>query len=350
MDNLFTYVKFRGDISFKRQPFNENDAMVFAVLVAIDLEGCVFGKTPLKSAYKAFQEVGKKDERDDSMENKLELFKLCAESKRFENVLIENYVKDIDETEEKTFYAVTFWTGRFDAQVCYRGTDGSLLSWKENFNGLFSYPTPGQRDALSYLNKAIMRPFVRVNVIGHSKGANLAVFASMGVETGLMKKIKGVYSFDGPGFLEDISNKLSYLSIEDRIHAFIPESSVIGRLLEPPFEKTVVSASGKGLFQHDLFNWELLPTGVKNAEAVDLFSDSFSTKLNDWMKSIPIEERERVVNEMFSVFKNNGISHINDLMHIDIPHIVTLVKCVKDLSSENRNLLVMLLKELRAPH
>lgn len=350
MDNLFTYVKFRGDISFRRQPFNENDAMVFAVLVAIDLEGCVFGKTPLKSAYKAFLEVGKRDERDESMEKKLELFRLCAESDRFGNVLVDNYVKDISEEEEKTFYAVTFWTGRFEAYVCYRGTDGSLLSWKENFNGLFTYPTPGQRDALSYLSRTLSKPFVKTTVIGHSKGANLAVYASMGVESRLKRKLRGIYVFDGPGYVEDISNKLSYLEIKDRIHAYIPESSVIGRLLEPPYEKTVVCAQGKGFFQHDLFNWELSANGVVCAVAVDLFSDSFSSKLNGWMESIPPKERERVVNELFLVFKSNGIAHITDLMHIDISHIVMLVKCVKNLSSENRNLLVLLLKELRVAH
>lgn len=346
MDNIITYLRFRGDIPFKKQPFCEMDAMIMAILVSVNLEGCVFNKTRLEDAYKAFEEVGKKDSLDEQMEAKCILFKLCAESVRFKDILLDNYVKDIDNEEEKTFYAITFYYGRHHAYVAFRGTDGSLISWKENFNGLYQYPTPGQRDALKYLAALAAKPFLKITVIGHSKGANLAVFAAMGLDEKSRRKLTDIYCFDGPGYVEDISEKLSFLDIKDRIHAFIPTSSVVGRLFEAPYEKEVVKAGGNGFYQHDLFNWNVTPFNIVREPAVDLFSDSLSKKLNDWMLSIPIGERKRVVDELFDTFKENGISHITDIMHLDLHKIVTLVKCVRNLSSENRNLLLLILKQI----
>lgn len=350
MDNIVTYVKFRGDIPFSKQPFNEMDAMIMATIVAINLEGCLMGKTSLSSAYKAYMEVGKRDALDTLMEEKIRLFGLCAEAARYKNLILDNFVREINEKEEKTFYALTFYYGKHRAFVAYRGTDGTLLSWKENFNGMYVFPTPGQRDALAYLTKVISKPFMKVDVIGHSKGANLAVYAAMSLLGNQKKRVRAVYSFDGPGYIDDISNKLGYLEIKDRIRAYIPVSSVVGRLFEPPYEKTVVKASGKGINQHNLFNWEVSADGVVTEPSVDLFSDSLSAKLNGWLESVPKEDRQGVVDDLFSAFKDNGILHITDIMHIDAHRIISLVKCVSSLSAENRNLLILLIKEIAASH
>jgi len=347
MNNLITYLKFRGDLSFKQQRFNENDAMVFVIITSIDYKDLDCENLTVKDLCEAYAALAKKDEQDECIDNKEEILNLAAQSNRFFDIPIERYVRDIDKAEEKTFYAMTFSLGRFDKLVVFRGTDGSLLSWKENFNTIHTMPTPGQYSALSYLQKELAKPLVKVSVAGHSKGGNLAVYAAMSLDDKLRKKLKKVYAFDAPGFPEDISNKLGYLAVKDRIEAYVPESCVIGNLMKPPFEKRVVRGIGKGVYQHDIFNWELTPFGILEEKSTNLFSTELSYKINNWIESIPLGDRERVVSELFDVFEKNGISHITDLMHMDLRKIVGIIKCATLLSSENRHLLGIIIKELR---
>lgn len=350
MDNILTYVRFRGDIPFSKQPFCENDAMVLSILAGLNYENVVFKKTSMEDVVKLYEENGIHDELDDSLEKKEELLKLCAGSVRYGKLFFDNYVKCIDEKEEKTFYALTVYAKKREPYVIFRGTDGSLLSWKENFNAMCIYPTPGQRDALAYLSGVCSKRFSKVTVIGHSKGANIGLYAAMGLSDRLRGRLKRVYAFDGPGFMEDISEKLSFLDIKDRISMFIPKAAVIGKLMEIPVEKIIVQSNGNGLMQHDLFTWSVGPFGVDRAQANDLSSDELSSRLNDWLNAIPIEDRQGVVDELFSVFSKNGINHISGLLHLDIKNIINIGKCVTKLSSENRNLLIMILKEVRKFH
>lgn len=350
MDNVFTYLKFRGDLTFSKEPFCELDSMVFAILVGLDYRGLFSNRITVSELWKRYEARNTHDERDERLKDKEALLKLAASTKRFGEVAVENYVCDINEEEEKTFYAITFYIGRFNAYVSFRGTDGYFISWKENFNGMCEFPTAGQKDALSYLTKVCEKPFVNVTVMGHSKGANLAVYAASFVPAKLRKKIKHVYSFDGPGYIEDLRKHEGFIFIQDRIDAFVPESSVVGRLMDPPCELTIVKAEGKGVYQHDLFNWNVNSTSIERGTMFDEFSNSISIKLNEWSKAIPLSERRNVVDELFDVFEKSGIKHVTDLTHIDFKMALTIGKHVTSLSSENRNLLVIVLKELIAYH
>ena len=347
MNNLITYLQFRGDLSFKQQQFNENDAMVLVILSSIDYGELNCDGLTVHGLFESYLALARKDVQDECIDAKETVLKLAAQSNRFAGIPIERYVRDIDKAQEKTFYAMTFSLGRFDKMVAFRGTDGSILSWKENFNTIHTMPTAGQYSALSYLQEELSRPFVKISVAGHSKGGNLAVYAAMCLEDKLRKKLKKVYAFDAPGFPEDISNKLGFLAVKDRIEAYVPESCVIGNLMNPPLEKRVVRGIGKGVYQHDMFNWELTPFGILEEKSTNLFSTELSAKVNNWIYSIPLENREKVVSELFDVFEKNGITHITDLMHMDLRKIVSIIKCATLLSSENRHLLGIIIKELR---
>lgn len=346
MDNLVSYVKFRQDVSFKASQFNELDAMVMAALVGLDFEGVIEKRSTIQEVAFAYRDHGKRDVRDEELEAKEAVLYMAAGSKRYGRVMLENYVKEIDAGQEMTFYALTFSISPFEAFVAYRGTDGSLLSWKENFVGLYMMPTPGQYRAVKYLSHAAARPFRRINVVGHSKGGNLAVFAAMTLEERLQKRIGNIYVFDAPGFNEDVSNKLGYLRIKDRIKAFVPKCCVIGNLMKPTYERTIVDASGRGMHQHDMFTWSASATGLVATDSADKTGKDISLRANKWIDSISMDERKRVVDELFSVFMDNGILHISDMMHMDIRRIFNIIKCLPSLSSENRELLGIVFREL----
>ncbi len=351
MDNVISYLNFRKDIPFSYSKFNEVDAMILSLLTSIDFGASFDSKVGIKELYTDYEKTHKPfaaaHNKDERKAEKLKIFKLVSESERFNKLILEKYEKSIDETTEKTFYGAVFSFGTRHKYVVYRGTDGSLVSWKENFNTLYEMPTAGQYQALDFLQKVLVKPFCKCTVIGHSKGGNLAVYASIFSEEKLQKKIDRVYAFDAPGFIQDISNKLGYLRIKDRISAYVPESAVIGNLLRPPFDKKVVAAEGKGAYQHDLINWNVGATEFVYKDATNEFSKSVSKKVNDWIDGIAMGDRERVVDELFSVFRNNGINHITDLIHVDIWKIIGIIKAATSLSAENRALLGIIIKEIR---
>jgi len=347
MDNLFTYLKFRGDLSFKQFPFNEVDGMIFSLLSGLDYEGVLEGRMPIKKLVEKYRECGLKDDEDERYHEKEKVLFDCADSIRYGSLEFDNYVKTIDEESETTFYAVTIYASKFDAYVCYRGTDGTLLSWKENFTSLYEMPTKGQYEAVKYLTALCKKPFVRICPLGHSKGGNLALYASSMIDTRLQKKINTVYIFDAPGFIEDISNRLGFLNVKDRIKAYIPVSCVIGNLMNVPVERTVVNGEGVGVYQHDIFYWMVEKDGVSVVEDTNEFSKELSAKVNGWIDGLPMEDRKRVVDELFNVFIKNDIYHITGLMHMDFKKILGILRSLTTLSSENRELLGIIIKQLR---
>lgn len=348
MDNVLSYVNFRGDLSFGFSPFNEIDAAALAILSGLDMSGLMQEKITLCEAAKLYKARDERDTRDERIADKEALLYAMADSRRFKDVRILDYTKDIDGEAEKTFYGVTFEISRFFMFIAFRGTDGTLMSWKENFNCIYTMPTSGQLEALDYITRQLAgKRFVKCSVAGHSKGGNLATYATVFADEKIRKKIKHVYVFDAPGFIDDITKEAGYADFSAKLSAYVPESCFIGNLMNPPYERVVVKGMGKGVYQHDLFNWSILRTKFETVEETDKFSIELSDTVNRWIEGIPVNSRKTVVEELFEVFKKNGILHISALMHLDIKTTIGLLMSVKSLSKENRELLGIIIKQLK---
>ncbi len=312
--------------------------MAFTALISEDVEPDF--KDPISLTDLAAQKGPKADS----------MLSLMAGSPRFGKVILKDYKRIIDDTYETTFYAATFLLSRFDTLIVFRGTDGSLMSWKENFNTIYRFPTQGQICAKEYLEAMIgtcRNPFMRFWVAGHSKGGNLALYASVYCDSKVKKKISHAFLYDAPGFLTDISEEPSFTEVKERITAYVPEGCVIGKLLIQPCELNAIEATGKGVYQHDTYNWIVDSEGLVSAAGTNDFSERLSSKVNDWIRHIPMSERQKVVNELFDVFKKNGILHLEDLIHIDLKHLLGVLMSATTLSSENRSLLMIIFRELR---
>ena len=62
--------------------------------------------------------------------------------------------------------------------VVFRGTDDTLIGWKEDFHMTYMDHVPAQKRAASYLHHVMKEfPKGRFLVAGHSKGGNLATYA-----------------------------------------------------------------------------------------------------------------------------------------------------------------------------
>lgn len=347
MSNIIDYIRMRGDIPFSNAPLNKLDIMALSLLPGLDFEGMCGRKTTLFELGLKYREANRKDADDKFLNTKEEMFLLMADSRRFGSVIARDYTKNIDTKAEMTFYAMTLEINPFNVLVAYRGTDGSLISWKENYTTIYKFPTKGQELALSYLDETMSkRKFAKCIVAGHSKGGNLALFSGLYATDKLQKKIKAVYCFDAPGMMEDITQAPGYEALLQKLQAYVPVSCVIGNLMNPPIDKKIVRSTGAATYQHDLFTWEVNAKDFIYADNTDEFSKNLSKRINDWITGINPDERERVVNELFEVFTRNNISHINQLLHADLKTMFGIVMSLTSISKENRELLILIFREI----
>lgn len=349
--NILDYVRMRGDVSFRQMPLNEVDVLALSTYVSLNLEGLAEGKPTVADLTQLyFDSDNEKDARDDYLGKKEKLIEYMSQSKRYSKVRLETFDKIIDAENEMTFYAVTLQINPFLKMVAFRGTDGSLMSWKENFNTLYQYPTAGQTCAVNYINGMKLKFYEKLIICGHSKGGNLACYASAYCNSRIRDKIRDIYIYDGPGFEIDLSGDADMNSIIDRIHGFIPVSSVVGRLMYVPFPSEVVASVGNGIYQHDVYNWQVGPTGFDKAGGVNAFSDSVSGKINGWIQNIPKERRKEVIDELFAVFESVGIDHSDKFTRMNIKTMIGLLMGLRSLSADNIKLLVIIMKEVMAAH
>jgi hypothetical protein len=269
---------------------------------------------------------------------------------RFSGTKFSDYIDIVDTKSDMQMSAVTYSLSDGSLYIAFRGTDRSIVGWKEDLNMSYLPETGGQRKAIEYLERVGSREKGPIRVGGHSKGGNLACYASAYCNSKIRDKIRDIYIYDGPGFEIDLSGDADMNSIIDRIHGFIPVSSVVGRLMYVPFPSEVVASVGNGIYQHDVYNWQVGPTGFDKAGGVNAFSDSVSGKINSWIQNIPKERRKEVIDELFAVFESVGIDHSDKFTRMNIKTMIGLLMGLRSLSADNIKLLVIIMKEVMAAH
>lgn len=353
MENILTYVRFRKDIPFWREPFNEADAVVFSILSYLDYTGLIEGKELLSSVALKYQKkleaAGARTE-DRTLRLREDVLLEMINARRYQKVRMENYLRDISEEEKKTVYAITFWLSARKAIVAFPGTDNSMLSWKENFTYLYLFPAPGQVQCAAYLEGVLRKRFVKTMVIGHSKGGQLAVYAAMNAPNRLQNKIRQLYLFDAPGFVYDVNQRAEYRNLVGRIKSYVPEDCVIGNLNGMEYgTRTIIHSYDTGFGQHDINNWQITAHGIMRGEAYSDFSIRTSEVFNRLVQDVEEEMRETVVDELFDLLDSNGIREMGDINNMKLGKGIGLLLGYPKLSSHTKTLLKTLLKELRAP-
>lgn len=245
-----------------------------------------------------------------------ELFRTLAVNPRFADVAIGAYVDDTDVERQTQFAAATFLLPDADGTMVltFRGTDGSLVGWKEDFNMAFRYPIPAQQSAAEYATRVAglwrNAPLV---LEGHSKGGNAAVYAAMNVSDAIRERIARIYSLDGPGFPGFVVESPEYAAVIGKVRKIIPESSIVGMIFETPEPCTVVKSDATGIMQHLAFSWRIRDGRFIRVPGIDSTSRYFSQSLGDWLSRLPNERRERVIDSIFTVLQASGATSMMDL-------------------------------------
>lgn len=318
MAEIFDYLNWRGDLTFSQDPPNEVDALVFSglsyVCYSITEKTHPAAAVPLREAAEAFFALDNCEDRV-RVKNDLVLLQTASETTRFGNVKLCMY-RDLFIPEQETqFAAMTFLLDDGSLFLSFRGTDQSLVGWKEDFNMTFQQTIPAQRLALQYTRDVALEHTGVMRLGGHSKGGNLAVFAAARSSPMIQERIREVYNNDGPGFTRYLMGDPGYLAMVPRIRTFIPQSSVIGMLLEHEEPYTVIKSKTVGLLQHDLYSWEVMGRSFIPVQEITDSSQFIDATIKTWFADMTNQERNQLVDVMFTLLGTGGVDSALDIFH-----------------------------------
>ena len=318
MADLFDYLHWRGDLTFNQVPPGPVDALIFSALSYLTFGGSVTERPDIPiSLREAADEFFTQADTEARCRVKadLELLIAAAETKRFGNTLLLQFRDILIPEEDTQFAAITFLLDNNSAFLAFRGTDYSLTGWKEDFNMTFREAIPAQLLAAQYIKEISERYPIPLYLGGHSKGGNLAVFSAVKSDPVIRNRIQAVYNHDGPGFTDFVMEDPAYLEIVPRISTIIPQSSVIGMLLEHREPYTVIKSKQVGLLQHDFYHWLLDGPAFIPMEEVTENSKFLDLTIKEWLNGMTIEERNEIVDTVFDLLSVGNVSSVFDLIH-----------------------------------
>lgn len=328
--NIFDYLEWRGDILFSQVPPGSVDALIFSTLAYVDYDGIVpedvYHFKPLREVVQKLYEQPNLDEKCRVDKDK-ELLLAAAESERFGRVGMCYYKNVFIPEEETQFAAVTFLLEDGTAFLIFRGTDYSIVGWKEDFNMTFQDSIPAQRLAQEYVQYFASTTVADFRVGGHSKGGNLAVYASAKNPQAVQRKILDIYNHDGPGFTERMMMDPGYLNIVPKIRTYVPQSSVFGMLLEHKEPYTIVKSKKIGIMQHDPYTWTVKGKDFILVEELTADSRFLDRTMEAWLADMTKEERNEFVDAIFEMMMEEENSTIKDILKPT--RIVNYIKTLK---------------------
>ena len=328
-NTMIDYVEWRGDLEFTRDKLNEVDCLIFASLSYMNLYKAEFATTAIVGGAPTLGQVYPQVKNVKCYGSMfLPLMSRCALSNRFKDVKV-MYYKSIIDIEEKTqFSAVTFVLPSGEVIVAFRGTDDSLVGWQEDFNMAVG-TIPAHKYARRYLcdiaDSVKDKPLY---VVGHSKGGNLAVWASAHLYDVHSDRLKKVYDFDGPGFYGDFTDSIEYQQIVSKTTKYVVDASIIGMLLSSATPQVVVeSTKHLSMIQHLTSTWVVQGTSLSKMRQRSIRGLSSQAVIEELIESLTFDERKQLTFMLNDIVQSSNIKAFSELMSIEaIPKIFDMIK------------------------
>ncbi len=311
MSDIRDYIRWRGDLTFRQDPLNPVDALVFSALSYIRFEAVLHETDKprrLRDVARDFLALEDLTEKIRS-KNDPELLALAADSTRFGQCTLEQCRSLLVPEQDTQFAAITFLLDDGSAMVTFRGTDSTVVGWKEDFNMSFQQTVPSQLLALEYVREIAYSHPGPIRICGHSKGGNMAVFSGARSSPMLQRRILDIYNNDGPGFSDYLMGDPGYKAIVPVIHTFVPQSSVIGMLMDHEESYTIIKSRQIGLMQHDVYNWEIRGPGFVPMEEITADSRFLNETIRKWAASMDNQQRNQVVDTVFGILEQGNVEN-----------------------------------------
>lgn len=334
MADIMDYLDWRGDLTLQQSPFNEVDHLILAQLAYVNFDGIIPGMqsneaVTLEAASKLFFKIN--DEKE-VLKQKLFarlapfVMKKMASTRRFRDMKLCKYVSQLDYEIQKQFGVFQVFLEDGTIYVAFRGTDDTLVGWREDFNMSFMAPIPAQVEAVNYVNRTLSHTTRPIRMGGHSKGGNLAIYAALKCQKCIRKQIIEVYNNDGPGFNKAMMASFNDESIMSKIRTIVPQGSIIGMLLEHEETYTVVKSKQVGILQHDAMSWEVMGSKFVYLEELSKGSQLLEHALKGWMERLEDEQRSQFVDSLFSILEETGAKTVLELTKAKLKKANKLIK------------------------
>lgn len=350
MGIIFDYLDQVAYDSIYDTPFNELDMLMLTEITYLPFDQIVSEQMSPDCSCRLF-EAAEKVPQDLSMlvtKNRLKLLEKTASSTRFKNIKLMGYVNDIDPDVQKQFAAMIFKIKPDSYVLTFRGTDDSIIGWKEDFHMTYMDQVPAQKTAVNYLRKAMDALPGQFILTGHSKGGNLASYAASQIEPEYQERIQSIYSYDAPGLNHSVITSQGYQTISDKIKRYIPQGSIVGMMLETPKQAQIVKSTAiGGLAQHDTFTWQISDQTFVLLDNLNPDSLQVDKTLKNWVDSVSDEELKDFFDLFFGLILDAGISSINDLTKLEnFNKILAVFENANALTDQEREMLTRLAKLL----
>lgn len=348
MADVLDYIDWRGDLSFEAAPVNEVDKYIFACIGKPDYTGIIPADTQsvcIKDAIERYtathEDAGDKLGLIASSKT-LPALRMLAGSERYSRVRLSGFINKVLVEKTEQFSALTVRANGIN-YISFRGTDDSIVGWKENCEIAVKDSVPAQRDALNYLTWAADNYDGPIVVCGHSKGGNLAIYAACKAPIPVQDRIIEVWSYDGPGFQPDFLQSEGYTRMEHRITTLVPYKAVVGMLLNQAGKLDVISAETAGVVGHDGFTWDVKRDRFIHADELSDFSRVFRTSIGETLDGMGIEDRKDLVEEIFDVLTSTGAFMLSDFTEQNLRQTLEMAKQFRK-ASEIRSFILKLVE------
>lgn len=272
------------------------------------------------------------------------LFKKMAESKRFRGTTLRGYISEKAHAVDLQFAALTYRLNDGSGFVAFRGTDGTVLGWKEDFTLSYMQMTSGQERAINYLNEAFADSSCPIRLGGHSKGGNSAIYSSLFCNESIRERIVSIYSFDGPGFRNEILNSEVYKNMLPRIMSFIPEASIVGMLLGSGSDPKIVKNSAIGIKQHYAYNWELRRNRFILADKLKKSGDVINKAISGMLEDFSDTERQIFADALFEILNAPDKETLREITKLK--SYPSIIKAISNLRPEQQSVMKTAFKKI----
>ncbi len=350
-ETMMDYIKEYGAFSFFEEPLNEVDSLILCQFAYLKFDGMVPDVKENKASV-TLQALREHEGYDNLFKNTFfeknnrKLFEEMLASRRFRHIKMNCYTNIIETQWETQFSAITYLLEDGTVYVVYRGTDESLVGWKEDLNMAFLDPIPSQAYSVKYLNMVVGRLRQPFYIGGHSKGGNLAVYAAMNCTKDVQDRIIKVYNMDGPSFRPEVLEKYDYAAIADKTVKILPQSSLVGMIFEQGEDYRVVKSKALGPLQHDLFSWQVKYGRFVDVEQLFEGQKLMNDTLNEWILSLNEEQIRAFTSTLYQVLcateKNNVIDFSMDWQN----SINSVLMATKEVDEKTKEMIKEIAKEL----
>ena len=324
MGNLITYVQQYGAQTFEDKSLTDVDVLVLTEIAYLPFDEIVPKSCDVTEAIsleqlgKEFEQIKEKQQELNPFmitSERIELLEVVSKSQRYKEIKVFGFLNDIDDERTKQFAAVCYQWEEDKRWIIFRGTDETLIGWKEDFMMTYSDLIPAQTDAIEYLKKQAETFSGTLNVSGHSKGGNLSLYASAMQEEDIQNRIEQIYCWDAPGVHRSILGIEGYQRVVSKAKRYIPQDSIVGMMLESQVPYHIIESQGSGISQHSALMWN-----IEEDHFVELTELTKNSQLTDqtfkqWTEVVSDEDLKLFFDTFFELIFQMGVETVNDVYY-----------------------------------